>query len=237
MAKKKIKKAPSKIPQNRSVVMSPVSLPARLQELIQVPTPIEFIKTRPGKGGRTFRYIEGGYVIAQLNKIFSPIGWDFDIVREKVYDKEVVVRGRLEIKDFKSGYSVGRTRTGTKERIAGVPLGDTIKSAETDALKKCASHFGIGLDVYWQQMEDNRPTEKSGARKPSTPPKKETPTKISKAKVFEMSLKKIVEEDDVTVLAQYRERIDDSDIYSAIQKKSLIKAIANKLKENVAKNS
>ena len=143
---------------SRSLIIRSVNLPAEKRVLIQMATPAEFIKERPGKGGKKFHYIEGGYVIARLNQIFSPIGWDFDVVNQQIEPMEVIIRGRLTIKDFKTGFSIGKTRTGTKDRVTGVSLGDTIKAAETDSLKKCASHLGIGLDVYWQQLdlsEDN----------------------------------------------------------------------------------
>lgn len=223
MAKKR--KTTNKI--SRQLIVRTANLPPDKRELIQVPTPSEFIKERPGKGGRTFRYIEGGYVIARLNQIFSPIGWDFDVVNQQIEQTEVIVRGRLSIKDFKTGFSIGKTRTGTKQRMAGVPLGDTIKAAETDSLKKCASHFGIGLDVYWQQLdEDKLKVEKVVKQKPIDKAKKITT-------LMTQSLGKIQAETDPTILSQFYERIERSSLYNEKQKKILFGAIATQRRENL----
>ena len=223
MAKKR--KTTNKI--SRQLIVRTANLPPDKRELIQVPTPSEFIKERPGKGGRTFRYIEGGYVIARLNQIFSPIGWDFDVVNQQIEQTEVIVRGRLSIKDFKTGFSIGKTRTGTKQRMAGVPLGDTIKAAETDSLKKCASHFGIGLDVYWQQLdEDKLKAEKVVKQKPIDKAKKITT-------LMTQSLGKIQAETDPTILSQFYERIERSSLYNEKQKKILFGAIATQRRENL----
>jgi len=51
-----------------------ITLDSKIKELIQSPTPKEFIKERAGKGSRKFKYITVGYTIAMLNKTFTPIG-------------------------------------------------------------------------------------------------------------------------------------------------------------------
>lgn len=226
--------------QSTSLIIRSVDLPAEKRALIQVATPTEFIRERPGKGGKTFRYIEGGYVIARLNQIFSPIGWDFSILNQQIEPQEVIVRGRLEVKDFKTGFSIGKTRTGTKERVAGITLGDTIKAAETDSLKKCASHFGIGLDVYWQQLDEDKLNGTTKAPKiimgksvekyvqPSSPN-----ATISREKLTKMSLDKIKAETDETILSQYFQKIQNSGLYNQSQKNILIKAIADQRKKIV----
>ncbi len=227
--------------QSRSLIIRSVDLPAEKRALIQVATPAEFIRERPGKGGKTFHYIEGGYVIARLNQIFSPIGWDFDVVNQQIEPNEVIIRGRLTIKDFKTGFSIGKTRTGTKERMAGISLGDTIKAAETDSLKKCASHLGIGLDVYWQQLDEDKLTK----AEPRTPKAPKVPvgaaqakqTKAQSEEAIKIALDKIKAETDPTILTQYRVRIMAFSGYSDAQKLTLIKAIASQMKKNVKRDS
>ena len=49
------------------------------KELIQTPTPREFIKKRVGKGNRSFDYVEIGYVVSRLNQIYGALFWDFEI--------------------------------------------------------------------------------------------------------------------------------------------------------------
>ncbi len=122
-------------------------------------TPDKDIKWRKGRGGKQVPYIEGAYVIKKLNEIFSPIGWDFEIIDEKETPKEVSVRGRLTIKDHK-GHEVLKTQYGQHEKHQGVPLGDTLKAAATDSMKKCATLLGIGLDVYSKDLDGVREKDK-----------------------------------------------------------------------------
>jgi hypothetical protein len=229
--------------QSRSLIIRPAQLTAKLKALIQIPTPREFIKVRQGRSNKQLSYIEGGYVIARLNQVFSPAGWDFEVLKEMIEPKEVVVRGRLVIKDHANGYEVGKTQYGTKTRYAEVPLGDTLKAAATDCLKKCASLFGIGLDVYWKQLDEDKLTGQ-GAMKPSVPSKPTVPPgtipndpdKATAKRLMEVSLAKIKAETDTTILTQYRERIEAATIYTKEQKQALIQAIAGRFKANV-KNS
>lgn len=221
-----------------ALVIRPASLPAATRVLVQLPTPQEFIKTRPGKGQKTFTYVEGGYVIARLNQIFSPVGWDFDVINERVETAEVVVRGKLTIKDHKNGYEISKTQYGTKERNAGVPLGDTLKAAATDCLKKCASLFGIALDVYWQQLDEDKlngapKVPKGKVVAPNQPPSKNASISQPKTQLLKLSLDKILSETDLTILTQYRERIEKSNLYSEVQKKVLYGAIAGQFKKYV----
>ncbi len=234
MAKKK------SLPIQKALMLRPASLPEATRSLLQVSTPREFIKERPGKGGKTFTYVEGGYVIATLNKIFSPVGWDFQIVSERIELNEVVVRGKLMVKDHKNGYEISKTQYGTKERNAGVPLGDSLKAASTDALKKCASMFGVALDVYWQQLDETL-LDKVAKRAKTEPQMKAVPSKnasmpITKAQLLKISLDKIKLENDQTILSQYYERITNSTVYDEQQKKTLIKAISEQRQKYVREN-
>jgi len=115
------------------------------------PTPQKFIKTRPGKGGQTWRYVKVSYVKGQLNKIFG-YAWDFDIVGERITETQVIVKGQLTV--FINGQSLRRTQFGRcdiknkKDGSGNVDLGNDMKAAASDALKKCAADFGIAQDVY-----------------------------------------------------------------------------------------
>lgn len=192
------KKNKQKRQTSRAIIIRPVKLAAQQRKTIAIRTPPEFIKERKGKGGKTFRYVEGGYVVARLNEIFSPIGWDFSIIDERVESGEVVVRGKLMIKDYKQGYSVSKTQYGTKERHAGVPLGDTLKAAATDCLKKCSSLFGIALDVYWPDLDRGAKDDEILVGKT----KSKQPKTIKAKDLVEFTLNKIKNEDNTDVLYQ-----------------------------------
>ena len=210
-----------------ALIIRPASFSPAVRGLIQLPTPEEFIKQRPGKGGKEFTYVEGGYVIARLNQMFKNC-WDFVIIEERIEPNEVVVRGKLVVKDFKSGYEVSKTHYGTKLRNAGVPLGDTLKAAATDCLKKCASLFGIALDVYWQQLDE----DKLGGKGKVV----EVEVKKSTKELMAMSLAKIKAEEDPFILMEFRNRIGASSLYTKGQKAILLKIIDKNIKKNVKKD-
>jgi hypothetical protein len=222
-----------------SITIGQVKLPAKIKKLISIPTPEMFIKTRPIRGNKTANYVEGGYVVARLNQAFSPIGWDFEVVEEKIEAKEVVVRGRLLIKDPIHNFQVGKTQYGTKERYAGVPLGDTLKGAATDCLKKCASMFGIALDVYWPDLDEEALLQpviggKKGGKKVFIEAKvipegkKDT---ISRTALLEMTKAKIDEEEDLVILEQMKNKIKNANakLYTMDQKTALVKIIQGKI--------
>lgn len=116
-------------------------------------TPSSYVKKRPAKGGGTWSYVPVEYVVKVLNLMFG-WNWDFDVVKEDVYEewKEVVVKGRLTCRG--NGGSFSKTNFGNKDivfkRGTQIPLsiGNDLKSAASDALKKCASMIGIASDVY-----------------------------------------------------------------------------------------
>ena len=203
----------------KALVISQIELTKEQRSLIQTATPVEFIKTRVARGGKTAKYVEGGYVIARLNQIFGAPNWDFDIVDKEILDKEVWVRGRLTIKDHKNGYTIGKSQFGTHERAAGVPLGDTLKAAGTDALKKCASLLGIALDVYWKQLDQDRPTEEKTIKITSAPTKS----------LFTLSKEKIIKESDTQILAEWRDKIYQSKQFNNDEKVELMTMINRKI--------
>ena len=155
-------------------------------------------------------------VIAKLNQAFSPIGWDFDVIEQGILDKEVWVKGRLIIKDLKSGYTFSKTQYGQHMRTDSVPLGDTLKAAATDALKKCASMIGIALDVYWQQLDIPETTE---------------PPKMSSDELFERAKQMILGTSDALGLIDYSKNLEKSKIFSEEQKKNLRAIISKRVEE------
>lgn len=129
------------------------SLNAQQLKIILKKTPKNYVKTRPAKGGGTWEYVTGGYVKKCLNLMFG-WDWDFEIIDEKIMieAKEVVVKGRLTCRS--GGKTIVKMQFGNKDimfkRGSETPLsiGNDLKSASTDALKKCASEIGIAADIY-----------------------------------------------------------------------------------------
>jgi hypothetical protein len=116
-------------------------------------TPKKYVKTRPAKGGGTWDYVSGGYVKKCLNLMFG-WDWDFEIVDEQVLleAKQVIVKGKLTCRSH--GATIIKMQYGRqdikfrKNSEAPLDLGNDLKGAATDALKKCASEIGIASDIY-----------------------------------------------------------------------------------------
>jgi len=134
-------------------------------------TPRKEIKTRQGRGGLQFSYVEHGYVTERLNLVFG-FNWDFEVVDKQILDDEVIVEARLTVRT-PGGQTIVKTQFGGAEikRHASGPrngrplsIADDYKAAASDALKKCASLLGVGLDLYGRDRPyeaDEPPAEMS----------------------------------------------------------------------------
>jgi hypothetical protein len=132
-------------------------------------TPQKYIHSRPAKGGGTWDYVSGGYVKKVLNIMFG-WDWDFEIISELVQDGEAIVKGKLTVRT--NGKTIVKTQYGNKDIICKkgtntpLSLGNDLKSAATDCLKKCAAELGIAADIYnkmdfkeVQVKQDEAPTK------------------------------------------------------------------------------
>ena len=132
------------------------ALNAEQLKRILVKTPEQYIKKRPAKGGGQWDYVTGGYIKKCLNLLF---GWDwsFEIVDDKIMAGEAIVKGKLTC--HSNGRTIVKMQFGNKDVIYKkesdkdgnrVPLsiGNDLKAAATDALKKCAAEIGIAADIY-----------------------------------------------------------------------------------------
>ena len=116
-------------------------------------TPAKAKKTRPAKGGGTWTYVSGSYMKKQLNMLFG-WNWDFEIVNEQILLEagEVVVKGTLTCRS--NGVTIVKMQYGNKDIMfkkgttTPLSIGNDMKAAATDALKKCAAELGIAQDVY-----------------------------------------------------------------------------------------
>lgn len=123
---------------------------AQLKQLLKK-TPPQYVHTRPAKGGGTWEYVTGGYVKKVLNLMFG-WNWSFEIVDEQIMHGEAIVKGKLTCTS--NGVTIVKMQYGNKDVICrkgtDIPLsiGNDLKSAATDALKKCAAELGIAADIY-----------------------------------------------------------------------------------------
>ena len=130
--------------------------------LVDFKTPSKYIKQRVGTGGKMFDYVEAGYVVKTLNEKFNWKGvplWDFKIIDKQIGNTQIWVLGELTL-HISDAITITKQQFGAadikKSRAtqAIISIGDDLKAASSDALKKCASLVGIASDVYWQGDND-----------------------------------------------------------------------------------
>lgn len=116
-------------------------------------TPESHKYKRPAKGGGEWDYVTGVYVKKVLNLMFG-WNWDFE-VKQFEYNlqaKQAMVLGRLVVRTKEQ--SIIKEQFGRadikfrKDGSQPLDLGNDMKAATTDALKKCASELGIASDIY-----------------------------------------------------------------------------------------
>lgn len=124
-------------------------------------TPKSWIKFRDGKKGGVYKYVDRSSCHLWLDENFP--GWSFEAIAFESFGEYVYCTGKLTVFDQHatlngqeySGTFVPRIIQcrGSKEAIRDsrtkelVPH-DYYKSAETDALKRCAFTLGFAMDVY-----------------------------------------------------------------------------------------
>jgi hypothetical protein len=128
------------------------------------------IRQREGRGGKMLDYVEAHSVISRLNEAFNG-AWSFEAVEYKTLEGEIVVKGRLTAqgitKEQFGSSEVHRTRGEDGQRGAPVSIGDDLKAAASDALKKCATLFGVGLHLY---EKADRPAQRPPTQQPDRRP-------------------------------------------------------------------
>lgn len=136
-------------------------------------TPRKYVKLRPGRGGGQVAYVENGYAIHRLNEVFSYL-WDFDVVEQQVGKKQVWVKGKLTV-HLSPELSISKSNFGGADikfkpnSEEPIDIGDDMKAASADALKKCASMFGLFEDVYWRESDLNTSQDRSNGSKAVNP--------------------------------------------------------------------
>lgn len=128
------------------------------------------IEERQGMGGKTFRYLKPAPVIHRLNKVFN-LNWSYEVVEREVMEDWVVAKVRMYVWNDEDGHhnpleqrQIFREAYGsaTIERFTAgknqgkmVDPGNAFKGAVSDAIKKVASTFGIGLHQLYDLDEEN----------------------------------------------------------------------------------
>jgi hypothetical protein len=132
-----------------------------ISDKLGVAFPKEAIKRRQGGGGRSFDYVEGHSVINRLNAATDNT-WDL-AVRE-ITTLQLGTRTVLQAR-----VALTIPGLGTREHLGVQEVNDRggedlIKGVVTDALKKAATLFGVGLELYGPDFEDGTPPPQSAQR-------------------------------------------------------------------------
>ena len=136
-----------------------------------VPFPQNVIKIRQdaGTGNRPLSYVGHPEYTRRLDKLF-PFAWSFHTEVAGLTDTAVAVKGSLSI-TLEDGRTLTRENFGHGAINRGFPLGDAMKVAAVDALKKCCSTFGIGLHLYdGENDQANRQASNNGQHYNGQPP-------------------------------------------------------------------
>lgn len=139
---------------------------------IRSKTPTVLIKERPGRGGKKFFYVPVEIVKRKLNFTFGYGNWTFKINKSEIIEDQWVVLGTLRVSflddrggvkqtseyDNAGGKEIARTKDGKP-----VDIGDDLKAAIADCLKKCASMTGLFADVYapedWAELKERQESD------------------------------------------------------------------------------
>lgn len=136
------------------------------REILERPFPPEVVRRRPGRNGEDITYLEAHVVVARLNEAFSG-EWSFTIEKHEILEDEVVVLARLAAgtvnKSAFGSSAITRTRDGGK----AVSIGDDLKAAATDALKKSATLLGVGLTLHAGAPDANLSSSRPGSPSPA----------------------------------------------------------------------
>jgi len=133
-----------------------------VEKILKSKTPKRWVKNRPGRGGKVFSYITHSVVVAVLNGLFGASRWNWKVDPVRVEKDVAIVKGRLEI-ILDEEHKIVKEEFGSKENPGGgMNIGDMVKSASSDALKRCSMRLGLFLDLY--QDEEDIPSEIEQAR-------------------------------------------------------------------------
>jgi hypothetical protein len=107
---------------------------------LSAPFPPEVIRHRTGAGGKDLTWVDARTVAARLDEVLGISAWDFAV--EPVGDTNTVL-GILTVR-FPDGTVARRQDFGYETGGSG----ESLKEASSDALRRCASLFGVARYLY-----------------------------------------------------------------------------------------
>jgi hypothetical protein len=144
-----------------------------IRETLERPFPRNLIRSRKGSFGKELLHVEVNHYARRLNEAFGG-SWSFHTEHHETYDDEVVVLGKLIAAGIEKTAFGSSAIIKAKETGKPLSIGDDLKAAASDALKKCSSLFGIGLDLYSDPSEqgtEERQPRRTGSETLNPPPR------------------------------------------------------------------
>jgi len=212
-------------------------------EKLTEPFPRTAIKSRTGGGGKKLDYIEGHTVIHRLN---DATGNHWDLELRALDTMQLGTRTML-----RAHVALTLPGLGTREHI-GIQMvderggEDLVKGAVTDALKKAATLFGVGLELYGEDYaaidtSNAPPRNRSTSRNtvpepPQSPVANERPAQVSEhptmdqrglTAIFALTNQRGISNDELHTIVRHRYgveslkelRVDHGrDLYTLLQK-------------------
>lgn len=120
--------------------------------VLNEPFPDEALETDDSRGFQLVG-LKGYYVIERLNRAFGlcGTGWKYDVLQTDVRENEVNVtiafQYRIPNAPHLDGWSIPIWITGNNNIVKN-RVGDALKGALTDGIKKAASLIGVGMAIY-----------------------------------------------------------------------------------------
>ena len=131
------------------------------REILEKEFDPKFIKQRKGNFCNVLDYLETHTVIQRLNDAFES-NWSFEVMEYQQMGTEVVVLGKLTADGVvKQQFGCSKITNNSKTGEV-VSIGDDLKAATSDCIKKASTLFGIGLHLYAEASDREDMSQMSG---------------------------------------------------------------------------
>jgi len=116
------------------------------------------VKQRKGNFGSMIDYVDVQLIIQRLNDAFDAF-WSFKLIEYQTMENEVITLGELSVNGItKQQFGTSSITKNAKTGMV-ISIGDDLKAAASDSLKKCASLLGVALHIYGDSLPD-QPVDK-----------------------------------------------------------------------------
>ena len=204
------------------------ALPPAVNEALTQPLDPALVSQRKGRGGRSFRYLEGHTAIDQANQVFGYGGWGYELVGDVTLRQNESADSRTGEVTRVAAYSavvrVNVTGAPPRTDVGFHPVTDdspeghetAFKGAVTDALKRALRSFGdrFGNGLYGdapapQQRGQNRTAPPAATRQPApdvqvSGPDDEADARILRAQLLELSVQQGFTEQQVRAAVRHK---------------------------------